>query len=103
MSKKWLDLLIDEHKQADYVLRGEHAIKSYYSLYLVGQTHKLSLAKVYKKKDIFKYREYRNTLNRELSISDLVKKNFTYLLHFEDFFYTKNFAIFIYEYCPSGS
>jgi len=42
-------------------------------------------------------------MNREYTIADLVKKNFSYLLCFNDFFYTKSYAVFVYEYCQSGT
>jgi hypothetical protein len=42
-------------------------------------------------------------MNREYTIADLVKKNFNYLLCFNDFFYTKSYAVFVYEYCQSGT
>ena len=103
MSAKQLDFLIEELKQAGYNLRTEHTVKKAYSYYLIERKTRILMAKIYKKKDVFSHFEYRNSLNRELHISDLIKTNFSYLLQFYDFFYTKNFAVFIYEYCPSGS
>lgn len=61
------------------------------------------LAKAVSKADMFKYRQLRNAINREYLIADTVKRNFECLLGFYDFFYTQNYAVFLYEYCKEGS
>lgn len=61
------------------------------------------MAKVFEKKALFKYPQLKKVMNREYTIGDLIKKNFNYLLAFNDFFYTKTYAVFVYEYCKSGT
>lgn len=61
------------------------------------------MAKIIDKRDLFKYRELKNAVNREYLIADTIKRNFGCFLWFYDFFYTKSYAIFLYEYCKDGT
>ena len=63
----------------------------------------LYLLKIHPKRQIFSDRTLRKAVNREIMIANKVRGNFSFLAGFYDFFYTKNYAIFVYEYYSAGT
>lgn len=61
------------------------------------------MLKIIPKKNVFNDRSLRRSINREISIVNKVKGNFNFLVGFYDFFYTRNLAIFVYEYYEFGT
>lgn len=94
--------IVEELKDFGFVYK-ERIKQDKYASYHHVLSKKDFMAKIYIKKDIFKNQHLKKQMNREYKIGDLIKKNFSYLIGFHDFFYTKTFAVFIYEYCRSGT
>lgn len=61
------------------------------------------MLKIHPKRLIFSDRTLRKAVNREIMIANKVRGNFSFLAGFYDFFYTKNYAIFVYEYYSAGT
>ena len=61
------------------------------------------LLKIIPKRLIFSDRTLRTAVNREIQIANKVKGNFNFLAGFYDFFYTKSFAVFVYEHYEMGT
>ena len=61
------------------------------------------MLKIHPKRKIFSDRILRKAVNREIKIANKVRGNFNFLAGFYDFFYTKNYAIFVYEYYSFGT
>ena len=100
-SKKMLDLQF-ELEEAGYTYQEPLTHKGHVSTHKVKSDREY-MVKVINKKALFKYRELKMAVNREYRIADTIKKNFECLLWFYDFFYTKSFAIFVYEHCRDGT
>jgi len=55
------------------------------------------------KRLLFTDKALRTAINREIMIANKVKGNFSYLVGFSEFFYTKNYAVFVYEHYEMGT
>jgi serine/threonine-protein kinase ULK2 len=59
--------------------------------------------KIVPKNNVFSDRSLRTLINQEISICNKVKHSFNYLVNFYEFFYTRNLAVFVYEYYEYGT
>ena len=61
------------------------------------------MLKIIPKRSLFTDRYLRSQVNKEIEIASKIKNHFNYLMPFYEFFYTRNLAVFVYEYFEFGT
>jgi serine/threonine protein kinase len=96
-------LLESEISEHGYSYEGLIEKKGDWTVHKFHKSGKYFQAKTFSKKHVFVSQVTKDLVNRELGIAELVKRNFNYLVSYNDFFYTRSYVIIVYEYCPYGT
>lgn len=95
-------LIVEEVKEQGYSYLGLLERREHWTVYLLEKGKKSFRAKVFSKKELFSSPVLSSGLNREVTVGEMIRHNFNYLVSYADFFYTKHFAIILYDHCPFG-
>ena len=96
-------LIAEEVKEHGYTYISILEKKEDYAVHLLEKGKKHFRTKIYSKKQLFSSPTLRFLLNQENAVGEMIRHNFNYLLAYSDFFYTRSFAMILYDHCPYGS
>lgn len=97
------NLLTEEFLEQGYAYHNLLETKGDWTIHKVEKNKKMYQAKTFQKKAVFINHVLKSLINRELQIAELIKRNFNYLVSYNEFFYTRSFIVIVYEYCPHGT
>jgi serine/threonine protein kinase len=96
-------LITVELAEQGYEYENQIERRGSFSSHVIQKGGRYYQAKIFNKKMVFMNPVLKTVVNKEYKIAEQIKKNFSYLVAYHEFFYTKTFIMIVYEYCVYGS